>query len=100
MIFEEIIVLNRIIYPYNIVGNKLTQYEAFERVGKHLNINSFKTVHAKSVWSRLEQLHRDKMPFNDMFFEFGCLGDVWSTSGVNDITKHIEILGGRHGLSR
>ncbi len=99
MNFEEIIVLNRIIYPGHIIGNKLTQYEAFERVSKHLNINSFKSKTAQSVWSQLEQLYKDRMPFCDMYFEFGLLGDVWSTSGVNDITKHIEILGGKHGRS-
>ncbi|WP_415405891.1 hypothetical protein ACLHDG_08990 [Sulfurovum sp. CS9] len=94
MQFEEIAVLNRIIYPYNIAGNSLTQYEAFERVQKHLDISSFKSKQAKSIWSQLERLYSAKMPFNDMFFEFGALGDVWSTSGVNDISKHIEILEG------
>ncbi len=94
MTHEEIVVLNRIIYPWHIQGNTLSQYEAFEKVKQHLNTSHFKTVHARTVWQRLEQLYKDKMPFDDRDFEFGCLGDVWATSGVKDISKHIELLKG------
>ncbi len=98
MTFEEIVVLNRIIYPYNIQGNTMTQYEAFERVRKHLNSSHFRSAAAKRVWVQLERLYSAKMPFCDLFFEFGCLGDIWTTSGVKDISQHIAILkGGNSG---
>ena len=92
ILFEEMIVLNRIIYPYNIEENTLTQYEAFERVRKHISITNFKSKIARTIWMRLEQLYKDKMPFCDMFFEFDALGSIWATSGVKDITPHIKLL--------
>jgi len=95
MNYEERLILSRIIYPYLIPGNNLFQKEAFERVKKHLDTRDFRTVSAKIVWQQLEQLHAKKMPFCDLFFEFGTLDDVSNIIAPLDITPHIKLLGGK-----
>ena len=99
MRFEEIAVLNRIIFPYQIEGNNLTQYQAFEKVKQELNASHFRSPLARSIWQQLERLYAAHMPFCQEFFEFGCLGDLFTTSGVLDITPQIKLLkGAKYGL--
>ena len=99
MRYEEAVVLARIIYPFQILDNKYTQHEVFEKIAPHLRIQHFRSHAARVIWKKLHELYQARMPFCEAYFEQQHLIPLWMTSGVENISAHVKMIRGDYERS-